>query len=149
MIVTQRGAAMPPGRNYAHNVRDVDPLSFGGQLRRLRLDAGLTQEQLAAAIGLPQTRISEYERSKYVPSEKIIRQLAEALGVRPALLFEASAWDGVLPIGDERRKRLARLEERDWELFDDTMRVMHDLTPEERARFARTFRDFLETWRAS
>jgi len=115
MIVTHRGAAMSPGRNkhYAHNVSEVNPNSFGGQLRRLRIDAGLTQEQLADALGLPQTRVSELERGKHRPKEELIRRMADALGVRPALLFEASEWGAVLPIGEERRKRLAKLDERD------------------------------------
>lgn len=142
---------MSPGRNkhYAHNVSEVNPNSFGGQLRRLRIDAGLTQEQLADALGLPQTRVSELERGKHRPKEELIRRLADALGVRPALLFEASEWGAVLPIGEERRKRLAKLDERDWDLFDQAIQVMGHVTPEERATFERKFAQFLETWHDS
>lgn len=49
-------------RDKTPNIREVDPSSFGGQLRRLRMDAGLTQEELGEAIGLNQQRISMYER---------------------------------------------------------------------------------------
>ena len=49
-------------RDKTPNILEVDPSSFGGQLRRLRMDAGLTQEELGEAIGLNQQRISMYER---------------------------------------------------------------------------------------
>ncbi len=63
MLCTGR-AAMAPGRNrQTGNVSDVDPNSFGGQLRRLRKDAGMTQEALADALGTKQGRVSEYERN--------------------------------------------------------------------------------------
>ena len=78
-------------RDKTPNIREVDPSSFGGQLRRLRMDAGLTQEELGEAIGLNQQRISMYERGLHLPErEEVIIDLANALGVSPGTLFESS-----------------------------------------------------------
>lgn len=51
------------------------------QLKRLREDKGLTQEQLAQAAGLPQSHISRLEAGKHSPSNKTLNRLAKALGI--------------------------------------------------------------------
>ena len=141
---------MTPGRNYVNNITEVDPNSLGGQLRKYRLDAGLSQTQLAEEVGVAQTRISEYERGIHVPNEATLRQIAKVLNVRPALIFEATEWGAVLPIGDKRRQQLARLEEPEWELFDKALAIMDDMTSEEREVFRRRFTEFLQkTWHSS
>ncbi|MBQ9452680.1 MAG: helix-turn-helix transcriptional regulator [Desulfovibrio sp.] len=51
----------------------------GKMLRGLRLRAGMTQAQLASALGVPQSRISAYENNiRPIPTEKA-RQLAKVL----------------------------------------------------------------------
>ena len=78
----------------------VEPpaVSFAGLLRRLRIDAGLTQEQLAEAAGLSYRSISDLERGiNLTPRKETVRLLADALnlvgGDRTA--FEATArWRG-------------------------------------------------------
>jgi transcriptional regulator with XRE-family HTH domain len=54
---------------------------FGKHLRRLRRDAGLTQEKLSIATGLSQTYISGIENGTRNPSFKTLDKLAKALGV--------------------------------------------------------------------
>lgn len=106
-----RGIMSP--RDKTPNIREVDPSSFGGQLRRLRMDAGLTQEELGEAIGLNQQRISMYERGLHLPErEEVIIDLANALGVSPGTLFESSRFNGAIITSSERLKRLG---ERDWQ----------------------------------
>ena len=57
------------------------PLSsrFGDLIRRLRLEAALSQEDLAAAAGLHSTYVSRLERGLRVPSLLVVEQLASAL----------------------------------------------------------------------
>ncbi|MCH7692008.1 MAG: helix-turn-helix transcriptional regulator [Proteobacteria bacterium] len=55
-------------------------------VRRLRLSAGLSQEELAARADLHRTYISSIERSKRNVTLKNIFLLAQALGVTPATL---------------------------------------------------------------
>lgn len=138
---------MSPRKDHAYNVANVDPDSFGAQLRRLREDAGLSQEELAAKIGTKQQRISSFERNAITPREPNIIELADALNVPPALLFEASRFRGVLPLGPERRERLLRLRERDWKLLDQTIAVIGEVTPEERDRLEEGLRDFFASCR--
>ena len=56
---------------------------LAGNLRRLRLERGLTQEALADRAGLDRTYISALERERYSASVDTIDGLARALGVEP------------------------------------------------------------------
>ncbi|MDR2934646.1 MAG: helix-turn-helix domain-containing protein [Candidatus Adiutrix sp.] len=51
----------------------------GRMLRGLRLRAGMTQKELAAAIGVPQSHVSEYEKSKRAIPRGKARELAKVL----------------------------------------------------------------------
>ena len=59
----------------------AEPLAgFPGLLRRLRVEAGLTQEELAEAAGLSQRAIGDLERGVVAsPRRETVRLLAEAL----------------------------------------------------------------------
>jgi predicted ATPase/DNA-binding XRE family transcriptional regulator len=71
--------------------------NFGGLLRQLRADAGLTQEQLAEAAGLSPRSVSDLERGINLSARKdTARLLADALGLAGPQrgLFEAAARGG-------------------------------------------------------
>lgn len=53
---------------------------------RERLEPPLTQEVLAAAVGVDQTYISLIERGLRTPSDGLKERLANALGIAPARL---------------------------------------------------------------
>lgn len=59
----------------------------GNGMRQARLAAGLTQEQLAARLGMRQARISQLETAKVNPSYRVAQRVADALGVEPRDLF--------------------------------------------------------------
>ena len=70
------------------------PVTFGGLLRRLRTNAGLTQEELAEAAGVSARSVSDLERGVNLTARKdTARLLADALGLTgPARAeFEAAA----------------------------------------------------------
>jgi transcriptional regulator with XRE-family HTH domain len=57
----------------------------------LRLNAGLSQDELAEKTGVPQQTIAFWERSGKTPRSEVLSQLAEALGVGiEALLMEGN-----------------------------------------------------------
>ncbi len=56
---------------------------FARNLKRLRTEAGLSQEELAFRAGLDRTYISALERGLYSASIVTIERLAKALGVEP------------------------------------------------------------------
>jgi transcriptional regulator with XRE-family HTH domain len=62
---------------------------FARNLRRLRRERALTQEQLSHATGLMQSYLSEVEAGKRNVSIDNIDALAKALGVGIGALFES------------------------------------------------------------
>lgn len=57
---------------------------LGEELRRARLDVGLTQEELAFQAGLHRTYISLLERDKKSPTLDVLLRITRALGVSAA-----------------------------------------------------------------
>lgn len=68
------------------------PHRLGENLRRLRTDAGQTQEQLAARAAVHRTVVSQLETGDREPRATTIVKLAGALGVAPGELFAGMTW---------------------------------------------------------
>lgn len=49
-------------------------------LRQTRLDSGLTQEQVAALIGVPRQRVTEWEAGHHEPGYETVERILTALG---------------------------------------------------------------------
>lgn len=64
--------------------------SFGENLRRLRKEKGLTQEQLAQQLGVSSVYIGTYEKDKRKPKVETIRRFAAALGCSALDLVDES-----------------------------------------------------------
>ena len=62
---------------------------FGTNLKRIREEAGLSQEDLMDLAGVHRTQISEYERGKRVPKVGTVERLSRALGVPFGEFFAA------------------------------------------------------------
>lgn len=63
----------------------------GGNVRRLRQIAGLTQEQLAFEARIDLTYVGGIERGRRNPSLLVMVRIAEALKVEPESLLERAA----------------------------------------------------------
>jgi transcriptional regulator with XRE-family HTH domain len=61
---------------------------LGANVRRLRLAAGMSQEELAARVGVEQFYISGLEAGRRNPTVKTIWSVAQALDVKVGVLFE-------------------------------------------------------------
>lgn len=68
---------------------------LGRTIRAHRRSAGLTQEQLAEAIGSSSEWMSQVERGVGTPSVAILLRIATAVGTTPLALIEAAS--GVEP----------------------------------------------------
>ncbi len=84
----------------------------GGLLRLARMDAGISQRELAQRAGVPQSMIAAYERGRREPTLPTLLRLLEAAGFElrlhlvPAADHDASlAWQRAQLPEEERRRR--------------------------------------------
>ena len=63
-------------------------VQLGQNLRRLRTEKGLSQEQFAFRADIHRTYISDIERGARNPTITVVQKLADALGVKTANLLE-------------------------------------------------------------
>jgi transcriptional regulator with XRE-family HTH domain len=71
--------AMTLGGNVARNIR------------RLRQERGLTQDELAVRIRITRNYVGMIERQESSPTVAILERIAKALGIEPARLFDEKA----------------------------------------------------------
>ncbi len=71
----------------------ISPGSIGGKIKRYREMRGLTQKELGILCGFtPSTadvRIAQYEKNKKLPREKVLKDMAAALGLEEHALYDA------------------------------------------------------------
>lgn len=65
-------------------------IPFGETLRRLRIEKGLSQKQLADRLHMERSSVSNWEAGRRIPDVAAISQLAKALGVDAADLLAAN-----------------------------------------------------------
>lgn len=74
--------------------RDYDALepefALATALIRVRADAGLTQEELAARMGTKQEVIARWEGGKAMPSTRTLARLAKATGTQLRIVFASA-----------------------------------------------------------
>lgn len=75
---------LQPAKFCRMNIRET----FAKNLRAVRRDKGLSQEELAHRAELDRTYISALERNVYNPTIDVVGRLAEALRVEPATLLQ-------------------------------------------------------------
>lgn len=80
-------------------------MEFGDILRQLRLERGLSQDELAALLGTTKQVISRYETKKRVPRLSVVSDFAEKLGVPLSALSGETPLmpPDMLPVSGRRR----------------------------------------------
>jgi transcriptional regulator with XRE-family HTH domain len=70
-------------------------MTLGGivarNIRRLRLERGLTQEELAARIRITRNYVGMVERQENSPTVAMLERIAKALGIDPVRLLDEKA----------------------------------------------------------
>lgn len=110
-------------------------MSIGERIKEARLKNGLTQEQLAALIGVAKSTLTGYEKGNREPDALKINALSKALGVSGDYLLDTGFNSGrdILYISrpsgvettDELRKRMHDLID---QLDEEDLRLLSDVT---------------------
>jgi len=86
---------------------------FGSNLKKLREDAGLSQEQLADVIGVSKSTIGMYEQGKRMPNTNtILKDIASYFGVSIDYLVGFTKEDGTICEDDLNRYNLRPIKRR-------------------------------------
>ena len=79
---------IPPSAKVSPMVADDNEASLGtwtgfvsDRVKKARLDAALTQEQLAEKAGIPQSHVSRIETGKHSPTQMTLQKIATALSL--------------------------------------------------------------------
>ena len=72
---------------YFNLMKSKGGASMGEKIRQARENAGLSQKQLAEALGLDQSAVSNWETGKNEPTLHNLRRMADILGVDPGSLL--------------------------------------------------------------
>lgn len=70
-------------------------------IRDMRLERGLTQQQLADRLGITDKAVSKWERCVSCPDITLLRELADALGVTVAELLAGERDEAPSPVPPE------------------------------------------------
>jgi len=73
--------------------------AFAKVLRRLRIQCGLSQEELGAEAGLHRTYVSQLERGLKSPSLRTVQRIAEALDISVSELMSLVEQEAALASG--------------------------------------------------
>lgn len=71
----------------------MDNESLGKRLRAARQQAGLTQSEVAARLGVTYQAVSNYERGKSRVESGLLRQLCILYHISPREILEAPIWE--------------------------------------------------------
>ena len=63
--------------------------TLGQQIKKRRVEAGLTQEQLAAAVGVARDTVSQWERDRLRPGLSALERVSQVLDPLPNLPLAA------------------------------------------------------------
>ena len=81
-----------PGRPPGTTTFLKEPaVAFGSVVRKLRLERGVAQEELAGLADVERSHMGKIERGTHMPNLVLILKLAKALQCKPGKLVDATA----------------------------------------------------------
>lgn len=95
---------------------------FGEFLAMARRSRGLTQEQLATAVGVSQVAIHRYEAGLREPDDEVLLSMADTLGLTSQFLREAGRARGAMAV-DAHMRRAATAKPTVWRRLEATLNI--------------------------
>jgi repressor LexA len=89
-------------------LREGIAMKFGERMRACREELGLSRAELAGALGITLSAVSNYEKSISFPKEEIMLRLFDCLQTDPNTLFQDSFRSGGQVLTHSERKLLER-----------------------------------------
>lgn len=84
-------------------------MQIGDRIRRARQSAGMSQRQLAEAVGVTHGLVGQWESHRKAPGRENLRKIAEVTTTDPAVLLgDLSAEGASVRISDPRKLALLR-----------------------------------------
>ena len=81
--------AIKKGRPLGSTTYDPIPaIAFGNVVKSLRLNAGLSQEELSHMAMIERSHMGKIERGQHLPNLILILRLAKALEIKPGKLLD-------------------------------------------------------------
>ncbi len=68
-------------------------INYGTAIKRIRLELGIKQTDIADKTGISASYLSLVENGKATPSMSVLKQIAEAMGIP----YEIIAWEAIEP----------------------------------------------------
>ena len=68
-------------------------IQIGTRIKRIRIDQGITQRDMAAKLGIPYSTYSNYENNNREPNFELIQRIAQALDVSVQYLLFGESGD--------------------------------------------------------
>jgi transcriptional regulator with XRE-family HTH domain len=81
-------------KNNQQSARETDAIGLGQRIRKARLLANLTLQEVADSAGVSRSLMSQVERGLASPSIATLRNLANAIGITVATLFYSDNGNG-------------------------------------------------------
>lgn len=79
------------GRPLGATTYEAGPaLAFGRAVRAVRLEQGLSQEDLAAQAGIERSHMGKIERGEHMPTLALLLRISTALGISSADLMAST-----------------------------------------------------------
>jgi transcriptional regulator with XRE-family HTH domain len=104
---------------------DGDDLLVGGRIRTARQARGMTQADLAAAVGVTRSAVAQWETARSGQVRGNLGRIAAALGVSVAYLLDAEDDPRAPPVAEDATERAL-------------LNAYRDCSPEDRALLLRT-----------
>lgn len=87
-------------------------MSVGTNIKRLRIDAGLTQEELAQSLGVARSTVTQWERGWTQPRMGMVHKLAVFFGTTNSVIVKKKTGNRT-PLASRRRRAFPLMKRRE------------------------------------